>query len=263
MKLVAEYFGAVQPALAVSICVGGGVSEEQKMDAMREGLNSLLSPGYGKTVGFLIPTAQMSGELIDWYETKHSVNASFMWPHMRLYQRNYIMNVDYGPAPQYKVVTEFVWKSEEDKRRIVALYATDAAARTVNEVLPPFIIMPFPPDGYFLAPVDGVILTTCTRHFRPDEPRHRKVLLVRRGAGQKLAAFEAATLAYAERLARTFPGAGLELDFRREEENVPAPADAVLYIDCQPGMILPEPNSGEGIVNIFDVLTLRSPIEDS
>lgn len=239
------------------------MNDNQTLDPMAAGLRALLPPGYAKTLGFLMPALEMTQELIDWYENEHSVYASFMWPHMRRYQRNYIMNVQRGPTPLYKVVSEFVWKGEEDKRKVAALYATDAAAKTTGEVLPPFIILPFPPGSYFLLPVEVTEVARGKRLFRHDEPHQRKVILLRCGDADTLTVFEAAAASYADKLARAYPDAAVTIDFRRERAEVPAPADAVLFIDVGPGESLPDPRStAVEVVNIFDVITLRSPIKE-
>ena len=237
---------------------------DQTPDPMVEGLRALLPPGYSKTLGFLIPAHEISQTLIDWYENEHAVNASFMWPHMRRYQRNYIMNVERGPVPLYRVVSEFVWKGEEDKRTIAALYATPAAAKTVQEVLPDFIIVPFPPESFFLLPVEEkVALASNGRVYRHDEPRQRKIVLLRRPEGERLEAFEAAVMRHADLLAGREQHAAVSIDFRREGQAVSAPADAILFVDAEHETILPEPEPAAGeVVNVFNVLTLRSPIEE-
>lgn len=232
---------------------------------MAEGLRALLPPGYGKTLGFLIPAREISQALIDWYEDEHAVNASFMWPHMRRYQRNYIMDVQRGPVPLYRVVSEFVWKGEEDKRTIAALYATRAAAKTVNEVLPEFIITPFPPGQFFLLPVEEQLVAAGShRSFRHDEPRRRKIVLLRCVEGESAADFEAAVADHAALLTSRDPHAAVSIDFRREGQAVPGPADAILFIDVEPDAVLPDPESAAAeVVNVFNVLTLRSPIEEN
>lgn len=239
------------------------MEDDQDLDQMAAGLRSLLPPGYAKTVGFLIPAHEMSQELIDWYENEHSVNASFMWPHMQSYQRNYITNVQCGPTPLYKVVSEFVWKSEEDKRKIAALYATDAAAKTIKEVLPSFVILPFPPESFFLLPVENAMVATGKRMFRHDELRRRKLILLRRKGDELAPAFETAATHYAEQLSHAHPEVAVSIDFRRENMTVPAPADAILFIDAEPGEILTDSTSAAiEIIAIYNVITLRSPIEE-
>ena len=160
--------------------------EDQHIDPLAAGLRALLPPGYAKTVGFLIPARAMTQQLIDWYENEHSVYASFMWPHMRRYQRNYIVDVRRGPSPLYKVISEFCWKDEEQKRMIISHFSTEVAARTLNEVLPEFVIVPFPEGGYFLAPVDERQVATGKRVLRHDEPRRRKIILLRRRMGRQM-----------------------------------------------------------------------------
>lgn len=240
------------------------MKHDQTLDLMAEGLRALLPPGYCKTLGFLIPACEISQTLIDWYENEHAVNASFMWPHMHRYQRNYIMDVQLGPVPLYRVVSEFVWKGEEDKRSVAALYATPAAAKTVNEVLPDFIIVPFPPGAFFMLPVEErVAVTDSGRVVRHDEPRRRKIVLLRRPEGASVVDFEAAVTCHAALLASRDPHAAVSIDFRREGQTVPAPADAMIFIDAEPDAILPDPARAAGeIVNVFNVLTLRSPIEE-
>ena len=236
-------------------------AEEPDDSALQRALDPLFPAGYLKVIGFLIPAERMSDELIQWYETEHSVNARFQWPHMSLYQRNFIMETQSGDPPVYKVVTEFVWKSEEDKRKARALYSTDAAAKTMTEILPPFILQPFPANGYFMVPVEGRTVRASPKRSRPDEAKARRVVLLRRDPGHQQDAFEEAALAYAERLADEDPDAGAEIDFRRCAEDAPSPADAVIFMDAGAGRVLP-PAKGSAfdIVNIFDVKTLRSPI---
>lgn len=239
------------------------MSELRQEDPMAAGLRALLPPGYAKTLGFLIPAHEASQELIDWYENEHSVNASFMWPHMRRYQRSYIVNVQRGPSPIYKVISEFLWKGEDDKNRIAALFATDAAAKTVNEVLPDFVLLPFPPGGYFLVPVTEREVSAGARVFAHDELRRRKVVLLGRGAGCSADEFAAKVDAYARELARKYPDSPIAIDFLQESETIPAPADAVLFVDAMPGEVLPDPQADTvEVLNIFDVMTLRSPIEE-
>ena len=237
--------------------------EDQHIDPLAAGLRALLPPGYAKTVGFLIPARAMTQQLIDWYENEHSVYASFMWPHMRRYQRNYIVDVRRGPSPLYKVISEFCWKDEEQKRMIISHFSTEVAARTLNEVLPEFVIVPFPEGGYFLAPVDERQVATGKRVLRHDEPRRRKIILLRRGDGVEASSFEASAADYARQLAGELPDVDVGVDFRRESATVPAPADAVLFIDAEPNQFLPEPEAEAiEIASIFDVLTLRSPIKE-
>ena len=233
------------------------------MDPMAAGLRALLPPGYAKTLGFLIPAREMSQTLIDWYEHEHSVNASFMWPHMRRYQRNYITGVQAGPTPLYKVISEFVWRGENDKRVVADLYRTDAAAKTINEVPPDFVILPFPPGGYFLLPVEERSVAAAQRSFAHDEPRRRKAVLLGCADERNVAAFEADVTRYAGRLASAWSDRAVSIDLRRERASVPAPADAVLFVDSEPGETLPVlPSEALELRNIFDVITLRSPIEE-
>lgn len=236
-------------------------TEEPNDSALQNALDPLFPLGHLKVIGFLIPSEKITDELIQWYETEHSVNASFMWPHMRLYQRNFIMETRSGAPPVYKVVTEFVWKSEEDKRKARALYSTGAAAKTMNEVLPAFIMQPFPANGYFMVPVEERTVRVSPKLSHPDETKARQVILLRRDPAHRQDAFEAAALAYAEKLADIDPAVGIEVNFRRRAEHAPAPADAIIFMDDGSGRALP-PTAGDAfdIVNIFGVNTLRSPI---
>lgn len=69
---------------------------QTKESALSEGLNALLPPSYMKVVGFLIPSHEMTDELVDWYENEHSTAARFQWPYMNLYQRNFILDTEVG-----------------------------------------------------------------------------------------------------------------------------------------------------------------------
>lgn len=242
--------------------VAGQPAEEDGSDLQR-GLEALLPARHMKVIGFLIPSEKMSDELIDWYEKEHSTNARFLWPHMCRYQRNFIMKSEMGAPPLYKVITEFVWKSEKDKQDARALYSTEAAQASLNEVLPPFIILPFPHKSYFMVPVEERIVKTNPHPSAPDAPRSRKIMLLRCGLGESLASFEAAALAYAEGLAELDPALGVRIDFRREAATIPSPADAVVFIDNPPDRPLPPPHGDAfEIVHIFGARTLRSPIPE-
>ena len=240
-----------------------GKAAEKDGSALQRGLDALLPPGHLKVVGFLIPSEKMTDELIGWYENEHSVTARFLWPHMCRYQRNFIMKSELGDPPLYKVITEFAWKSEKDKQAARALYSTSAAQASVNEVLPPFIIQPFPRKSYFMVPVEERIVKANPHPSRPDEPRSRQIILLRCGLGESLATFEEAALAYAGELAALDPGVGVIVDFRRDAATTPSPADAVIFIDNPPDGPLP-PSRGDAfeIVHIFDVEALRSPIPE-
>ncbi|HKT84735.1 MAG TPA: hypothetical protein VJQ77_01470 [Novosphingobium sp.] len=232
--------------------------------ALQSALAPLFPPDHLKVVGFLIPSDRMTDELVQWYETEHSINARFQWPHMSLYQRNFIMETERGDPPIYKVITEFVWKSEEDKQKARALYGTDAAAKTMNEVLPPFILQPFPADGYFMVPVESRVVRAGSGLPRPDEPRPRKILLLRRAAGVSRGIFEAMAFAYAEKVAEGESQAAVQVDLRRGGEDVSSPADAVIFIDAGSDSELPPPESDAfDIVKVFGVKTLRSPLPGS
>lgn len=156
-----------------------------------------------------------------------------------------------------------MWKSEGNKQKVRALFATDAARETVNKVLSSFILQPFPRKSYFMVPVESRVVKINPRPTRFDEPRYRKIILLRCGQGESLATFEAAVIAYPDALAKWNGALGVSIDLRREAATTPAPADAIIFVDNPPEGDLPQP-AGDAfdIVNLFHVKTLKSPLPE-
>ena len=233
-----------------------------KESGMQRGLDALFPARYPKTLGFLIPADEMNPEIIRWYEEDHSVYASFQWPHMLRYQRNFIMGTDQGKPPVYKVITEFVWKSEDDKHKARALFATPAAARTVNEVLPSWLHMERMPET-FMVPVETAVVKITPAPLKAGGSIPRKVILLRRSGDLSPRQFEKAVVVYAGKLAALDARSGASVDFVRNDPGTPSPADAIVFIDNPVNGTLPPPDAAVASVTaVYTVDSRKSPIPE-
>lgn len=226
-------------------------------------LAALLPPGFCDVLGFLIPADRISEELVRWYEEDHSLRAKFQWPHMKRYQRNYIWQTFRGLPPLYKVITEFSWKSQGDMAAVRALYHSDAARETLTEILPSFVITPFPRDSYYLVPVEEQVIRADLSPAALDKPRHRRIALLRCGVDETVASFETAALDYAERAATIWTDCGIKIFLRRMAGEIPAPADAFLFIDGQlSGPLSASLPDAVDVVAEFGTTSFRSPLSE-
>ena len=230
--------------------------------SVEDGFNQLLPVGYLNVLGLLIRnTGQTVDELIDWYENIHSRNASAVWPFMNRYGRNFIRTVEEGAQPPYLVLTEFDWKSEEDKVRARAAFQEpDTVAAMASEYAgtPPAWLQ----DIYsILVPVTRHQIAGTLPALRPGGQVERRAMLLRREEGVSEQQFASAALSLAQEAAREMPGAAVILDLCHGPRASQDEPDAVLFIEGAGDQALPRPDPRWAKVsNIFTVESRQSPI---
>jgi hypothetical protein len=243
----------------------GGEPEGVQTDDQSD-LGGLFPPGFLKVVGLLIPTAAPLSELVDWYENEHSRAAMFLWPYMDRYARNYILEVEEGSLPPYRVVTEFVWKGEGAKRKGRALFDTPAVQPLNDEMTRNRLRLqlPFPPGVMFMVPAEPHTVRELPA-ADIDAPSVRgRVMLLRSAPGSSRAVFDAAVEDLALRIAQTWPEAGVSFDLLRPSAMTPAPADAVIFVRTDRTAALPRPEpQGMDVINVFSVETRKSPLDEA
>lgn len=216
--------------------------------------------GFLKVVGFLIPADETTAELIDWYENIHSRNARFLWPHLDLYRRNYIMAVETGPIPPYRVVTEFVWKSEQDKQAARAAFASPAAEPSLNEQLPSWIKPLTIPNTNALVPAEPTIIATPSVPHDSQTALRRRVILLDQKRNVPQTDFDAETQGFAKAIAKRSSGSAVHFDLCRHITAWPATRAIVYVNDDANGDLPPVDSRILEIANIFRVETRKSPL---
>lgn len=231
-------------------------------DRLDDGLSLLLPHGHLHVLGLLMrDTGQAPDALVDWYETIHAVNVRDIWPHMTRYARNYIVAVEEGPPPPYRVLTEFDWRSEEDKVRARELFLSPAVmAATASEYAgtPPAWLQ----DIYsILVPVTPVRAAGTALPTDIAGPVRRRALLLRRLDPVPQPRFEGAARQLAEAITALAPGAGVVIDFCHGPRTAAEEPDAVLFVHGADGLTLPRPDATAcALINIFAVEMRKSPI---
>lgn len=221
--------------------------------------NPLFPAGFLKVVGFLIPADETTQELIDWYENIHSRNASVLWPHMDLYRRNYILDVERGPEPTYRVVTEFVWKSESDKKAAAAIFQTPAASTMLNEKFPAWLKPLDIPNTHGLVAVEPVEIRHPAMRVRHDAAVRRRIILLEQGPSVTRAGFESAAKSWCRTISET-RNVNVSLESCRHSGPWPT-TGAVVYVDDLAEQALPPVVQGTlTIANVFRVRTAWSPL---
>ena len=238
-------------------------SPPASMDAsVEDGFNQLLPVGHLTVLGLLMRnTGQTLDELIDWYENIHAVNASAVWPFMDRYCRNYIRTIEEGPQPPYLVLTEFDWKSEEDKVRARAAFMEpDTVAAMASEYAgtPPAWLQ----DIFsILVPVTRHQIAGTLPVLKPGEQVERRVMLLRRAEGVAEERFAPAALSLAREAARQMPDAAIVLDLCHGPRASAEEPDALLFVQGAGDQALPRPDPQWGTLrNIFTVDSRQSPI---
>lgn len=225
--------------------------------------NDLFPPGCLNVRGLLMrDTGEDLNELIDWYENIHSRSATYMWPCMSRYARNYITEVQEGPPPPYRVITEFDWKSEEAMQKAQALMGsplTAGIARIEYEVNPPAWLTHI---FAVLLPVERVRIRAPRPLPDASAPLARRAVLLRRAGAASQADFELAVGRMAAAIAFDAPDAGVALELCRAAPGTDGTPDAFVFVENAPGGALPRPDPGAAeIVNVFAVETRKSPLE--
>ena len=227
-----------------------------------DGLSLLLPRGHLHVLGLLMrDTGEPLADLVDWYENIHSANAHYLWPHMIRYARNYITAVEEGPAPPYRVLTEFDWKSEADKVKAREAFMSPAAmAATASEYAgtPPAWLQ----DIYsILVPVTPVHWAGTMLPSDAAEPVRRRAILLRRLDSVTQARFEGAARQLADEIAKLAAGAGVSIDFCHGPRAAAEEPDALLFVHGADGLPLPRPDAAAcAVINIFSVEMCKSPI---
>jgi len=229
------------------------------MTTLDSALNPFFPSGYLKVVGFLIPADETTQELIDWYENVHSRNATVLWPHLDLYQRNYILDVEQGAVPTYRVVTEFVWKSDDDKKAAADLFGTPAAEAMRNERFPSWMKPLDIPNTHGLVPVDSILLEAPVATKHSEAVRRRRIVLLDRSPNVPRKRFDIAARNYSMQIADAV-GVSVNLDLCRQTAGWPT-SRAVIYINDGVKRTLPTvDNEIMTITNVFQVQAGRSPL---
>lgn len=234
-------------------------------DQLDDGLNQLLPPGHLHVLGLLMrDTGQSLPELIDWYENIHAPNARFSWPHMRRYARNYITHVEEGPTPPYRVLTEFDWKSEEDKVKARAAFKSPAALQAMAsefEGTPPAWLA----DIYsILVPVTPLQASGAPLPDDRTEPVQRRALLLRRRETASQQQFEQSLRRLADEIAALAPDAGVTIGICHGPSTAREEPDAVLFVHDAADIALPRPHPAVSeVINVFAVEMRKSPIRPS
>jgi hypothetical protein len=202
--------------------------------------NPMYPEHYLKVLGFFEETDR------DWYETVHAADfMSFAAPFMARYARNWIVAVEAGETPAFRVITEIEYRNARAKDRVRSLMGSPAggpllahslahrAARGAAAAVPP---APEPPR---LFSVEPHVVAGGGARARRAEPAERRVLLLRRSGGADRAAFAAATIALCRDIARSQPGTGVSLDLVGANPQ-PGPGDAVVYLSNAGSAVLPD-----------------------
>ena len=228
------------------------------------GSAAFFAPGSMYKLGFLMSdTGQSVDELTQWYETVHAPASAYMWPYLARYARNYIVKVEQGPPPPYKVIAEFLWKSEEDQQKAVALMSsplTRAIQMQEYEEAPPWLQQIYA----VMISVEPVhIKAPPSPRFR-DAARTRRIMLLKRRDLASEDNFLLAVGQVAADIAKASPGAGITICMAQPGATPEGAPDSVIFIDGACGATLPQPDAAPAeIMNVFTVETRRSPVEQA
>lgn len=227
----------VRGAVGASLLLAPGAALAQDPGAFpAAGLDLMLPKGFPKVVGFFGQNTRLTTrEYRDWYEGVHAPDFAFAYPHLTRYARNWIVDVEQGPAPRFKLLTEIAYRSEEAKDKVRGLFRTPAAAGLAAHQAPepPGARPPVPdrvPTAQSLIPVEPIQISGPASSATLSGPKLRRIVLLRRPKSASQAAFDGAARRLARAIARSAPAAAVSLDLRRGANPRP-PADAILYLD--------------------------------